>query len=232
MYERMGFILKAPVRFDPRSINTSTSTVDPALFADIETYRKWWDEPLEPNDAATLLCGLKPHKREERDDDSWIDAFEWLCRRIERAVARDELAGYPTLGELVEWSRQNRVALPEALEKFTQERRRGARRSSTTSIEGIIIAAVDEIDLRAKKRSVPFDRRSMPGTKKELVDFIRPKLPRHLRREAATLQDYFKSLDLRWPIHAERGGLQTLLGQLDIATGSLGDVGLGTHHRS
>ncbi len=231
MYERMGFIVKKPVRFDHRSIAAS-ATVNPELIATVETYRDWWDVPLTLEEAAMLLGGLKPHEREPDDDDSWIDAFEWLHRRIERAVARNELTGYPTLGELVKWSHQSRFALPEALEEFEQARHRGVRRSATTLIESVIIAEVDGIDRRAKERSVPFVRRSMPGTKKEWVDYIRPKLPQHLRRKPATLQEYFERLGLRWPTHAERGGLQTLLSQLDIATGSLGDVGLGARHPS
>jgi hypothetical protein len=238
MYERMGFIVKQPVRFDPRSIGSTT--IDRALLADVDTYRRWWDEALDLDDSATLLCGVKPHEREEGDDDSWVDTFEWMRRRLERAVTAGEIPTYPRLAELAAWMRRVHGDLPPALADCADQdpppsappltastARCPQRRKATVRIEEAITSLIDTLEQRAARHTESFDRRNMPGTKKELADCIKQRLPKAYRRSPATMHAYFDRLGLRWPTHAERGGLTALLTRLGMSTGSLGDLAAG-----
>lgn len=102
MFERMGFIVKSPVRFNHRSI-ASAGRVAPALLADLDTYREWWDAELTFDDAAMLLGGIKPHEREDHDDDSWVAGFERLSATLRAAAAQGEISEHPSLAQLVGW---------------------------------------------------------------------------------------------------------------------------------
>lgn len=103
---------------------------------------------------------------------------------------------------------------------------RDRRRSATIRIEEVIEKLVSDMETSAKAAGEPFERTRLPGTKKELADYVNAALLKENRRSAATLDAYFERLSLRWPTNARRGGLTDLRTRVGLATGKLGDVAL------
>jgi hypothetical protein len=42
-----------------------------------------------------LLGGIKPHEREEHDDDSWVEGFERLMATLRAVAAKGDLSEPP-----------------------------------------------------------------------------------------------------------------------------------------